>query len=59
MPLSMQCREKTTEIMFEKFQVPALYLAKNAVLSAFATAKQTALVIDAGHEAITGRLGGR
>ena len=51
---SKECREKTTEIMFEKFKVPALYMAKNAVLSAFATAKQTALVVDAGHEATTG-----
>ena len=51
---SKECREKTTEIMFEKFKVPALYMAKNAVLSAFATAKQTALVVDAGHESTTG-----
>lgn len=27
---SKECREKTTEIMFEKFKVPALYMAKNA-----------------------------
>jgi actin-like protein 6A len=41
--------------MFERFNSPALFMAKNAVLSAFATAKQTALVVDAGHEATTGR----
>ena len=40
--------------MFEKFGCPALYLAKNAVLSAFATAKQTALVVDTGHASTTG-----
>jgi actin-like protein 6A len=40
--------------MFEKFKSPALFMAKNAVLSAFATAKQTALVVDAGHDATTG-----
>jgi hypothetical protein len=40
--------------MFEKFGSPALFLAKNAVLSAFATAKQTALVVDSGHVGTTG-----
>lgn len=48
-----EIREKTVELMFEKFGVPALFLAKNAVLSAFATAKQTALVVDSGHAATT------
>eukprot|EP00955_Chlamydomonas_euryale_P092471 364708-Chlamydomonas_euryale.AAC.14 len=42
------------ELMFEKFDCPALFLARNSVLSAFATAKQTALVVDSGHEATTG-----
>ena len=50
----LQCREKTVELMFEKFKCPALFLAKNAVLSAFATAKQTALVVDSGHNGTTG-----
>ena len=54
-PLLPQCREKTVELMFEKFKSPALFLAKNAVLSAFATAKQTALVVDAGHDGTTGQ----
>ena len=40
--------------MFEKFGSPAMYMAKNAVLSAFATAKQTAVVVDSGHNATTG-----
>lgn len=40
--------------MFEKFGSPAMYMAKNAVLSAFATAKQTAVVVDSGHSATTG-----
>ncbi|KAG1665661.1 hypothetical protein FOA52_005451 [Chlamydomonas sp. UWO 241] len=48
-----ETREKMVEIMFEKFGCPALFLSRNAVLSAFATAKQTALVVDAGHEATT------
>lgn len=34
--------------MFEKFEVPALFLAKNAVLSAFASGKANALVVEAG-----------
>eukprot|EP01122_Echinamoeba_exundans_P013103 TRINITY_DN5665_c0_g1_i1.p1 TRINITY_DN5665_c0_g1~~TRINITY_DN5665_c0_g1_i1.p1 ORF type:complete len:210 (-),score=62.07 TRINITY_DN5665_c0_g1_i1:46-675(-) len=41
-------REKATEILFEKFEVPALFLAKNAVLSAFASGKANALVVEAG-----------
>ncbi|XP_051134818.1 actin-related protein 4 [Andrographis paniculata] len=41
-------REKTAEIMFEKFQVPALFLAKNAVLTSFASGRSTALVVDCG-----------
>eukprot|EP00195_Chlamydomonas_chlamydogama_P008600 CAMPEP_0202890812 /NCGR_PEP_ID=MMETSP1392-20130828/1103_1 /ASSEMBLY_ACC=CAM_ASM_000868 /TAXON_ID=225041 /ORGANISM="Chlamydomonas chlamydogama, Strain SAG 11-48b" /LENGTH=422 /DNA_ID=CAMNT_0049574455 /DNA_START=106 /DNA_END=1370 /DNA_ORIENTATION=- len=48
-----EAREKTTELMFEKFGVPALFLAKNAVLSSFASARQTALVVDAGYKAVT------
>jgi len=28
-------REKLTEIMFEKYNIPAFYLCKNAVLSAY------------------------
>lgn len=41
-------REKIAEIAFEKFKVPALYLANTAVLSAFASGKTTGLVIDSG-----------
>jgi len=41
-------REKTTEILFEKFSTPALFLSKNSVLSAFASGKSTALVMDSG-----------
>ena len=45
-----QQREKVVELMFEKFMPPALFLAKNAVLSSFATGRQTSLVIDMGYE---------
>ncbi|CAF3300950.1 unnamed protein product [Rotaria socialis] len=41
-------REKLCEIMFEKFQIPAFYLSKNAVLSSFAQGKATALILDCG-----------
>lgn len=43
-----QNREKLTELMFEKYNVPAFYVVKNAVLSAFANGRATALVIDSG-----------
>jgi Actin len=33
---------------------PALYLAKDAVLATFSVAKQTSVVVDAGHSATTG-----
>eukprot|EP00123_Amoebidium_parasiticum_P009327 comp19398_c0_seq1/m.22443 comp19398_c0_seq1/g.22443 ORF comp19398_c0_seq1/g.22443 comp19398_c0_seq1/m.22443 type:complete len:439 (-) comp19398_c0_seq1:635-1951(-) len=41
-------REKLTELIFEKYQVPAYFLARKAVLSAFAHGKATALVFDMG-----------
>ncbi|KAL7068623.1 actin family protein [Cryptosporidium serpentis] len=41
-------REKEVEILFEKFDVPALYLAKRAVLSAFAVGRSSGLVVDIG-----------
>jgi actin-related protein len=43
-------REKIGELMFEKYQVPGLYLSKSAVLTAFAFGRSTALVFDAGHD---------
>ncbi|XP_071911746.1 actin-related protein 4-like [Coffea arabica] len=45
---SQQQREKSAEIMFEKYQVPALFLAKNAVLTSFASGRATSLVVDSG-----------
>lgn len=41
-------REKLAEILFEKFKVPALYLCKDAVLTAFASGRSTALVVSSG-----------
>jgi len=43
-----QTREKSTEIMFEKYKVPALFISKNAVLTSFSTSKATSLVLDSG-----------
>ncbi|XP_053137212.1 actin-related protein T2-like [Hemicordylus capensis] len=41
-------REKMTELMFEIFRVPALYLAVQATLSLYASARTTGLVLDSG-----------
>jgi actin-related protein len=43
-----QNRERMTEIMFEKFEVPAFYLAIQAVLSLYSSGRTTGLVLDAG-----------
>lgn len=51
--LSKAAREKCVELLFERFKVPAVFLAKNAALSAFAMARQSALVVDAGHRFTT------
>ncbi|XP_015789795.1 actin-like protein 6B [Tetranychus urticae] len=41
-------RERLTEIMFEKYNIPAFFLVKNAVLSAFANGRSTGIVVDSG-----------
>ncbi|KAH8421052.1 hypothetical protein KR222_006487 [Zaprionus bogoriensis] len=41
-------REKMTEIMFENFRVPALYVAIQAVLSLYATGRTIGIVADSG-----------
>lgn len=40
--------EKYVEMMFEKFQVPCFYMAKDAVLDAFAFGRSTALIAEIG-----------
>ncbi|KAL7128270.1 hypothetical protein ABFS83_14G305100 [Erythranthe nasuta] len=48
-PLNFKAnREKMTEIMFETFNVTAMYLANQAVLSLFANGCTTGIVIDSG-----------
>eukprot|EP00850_Spirogloea_muscicola_P005314 SM000024S07776 [mRNA] locus=s24:471134:476148:+ [translate_table: standard] len=46
-------RERCVELMFETQAVPALFLAKNAVLTSFASARSTALVVDSGGSGTT------
>ncbi len=41
-------REKLTELIFEKYNVPAFFLVKSAVLTAFANGRSTGLVLDSG-----------
>lgn len=41
-------REQLIELMFEKYNVPAFFLVKNAVLAAFANGRATGIVVDSG-----------
>ncbi|CAJ0923826.1 unnamed protein product, partial [Mesorhabditis belari] len=41
-------REKLTELMFEKYNVPAFFVVKNAVLTAFSNGRTAGLVVDSG-----------
>ena len=43
-------REKMAEIMFESFQVPALYITNPAVLSLYASGRTDGLVFDCGED---------
>jgi len=41
-------REKTIEIMFEKFNVPSTYISIQAILALYASGRTTGLVLDSG-----------
>ena len=41
-------KEKMAELMFEVFNVPALYISMQAILSLYASGRTTGLVVDAG-----------
>uniref|UniRef100_A0A914UP98 Actin-like protein 6A n=1 Tax=Plectus sambesii TaxID=2011161 RepID=A0A914UP98_9BILA len=41
-------REKLIEVMFEKYNAPAFFVCKNAVLAAFANGRSSGLVLDSG-----------
>ena len=42
-------REKSTQIMFETFSVPSMYLVNTATLTLYAAAKTTGIVVESGH----------
>lgn len=48
-----EVREKTVQMAFEHLRCPALFLAKDAVLSTFSVAKQTSIVVDSGYSCTT------
>lgn len=42
-------REKMTQIMFEKFNTPAIYIANQAVLTLISTGRETGIVLNSGY----------
>tara|TARA_R110002050_G_scaffold139938_11_gene264524 strand:+ start:2231 stop:2911 length:681 start_codon:yes stop_codon:yes gene_type:complete len=48
-----EIREKITELFFEKYDVPAYFVAKEPVCSCFASGRSTGLVLDVGGDVAT------
>ena len=46
--LLVLCREKMAQIMFETFNVPAMYVANQGVLSLFASGRDEGIVLGSG-----------
>lgn len=49
-----EARERVVQRVFEGCSAPALFLAKNAALSSYATGRQTSLVVDMGYQGTVG-----
>jgi actin-related protein len=45
-----EARIKLTEFMFEKYQVPAIFICKAPVLASFACGRSTAIIVDSGNK---------
>jgi actin-like protein 6A len=46
---SNACRETLTELMFERYETPGLFVSKSAVLAIFMNARASGVVLDSGH----------
>ncbi|RKP17211.1 actin-like 6B, isoform CRA_b, partial [Rozella allomycis CSF55] len=46
---SKESRHAIAQLMFDKFQVPALYLVKDSVATCFTSGRSSGLVVDVGH----------
>jgi actin-related protein len=44
-----EARIKLTEFMFEKYQVPAIFICKSPVLASFSCGRSTAIIVDSGN----------
>ena len=42
-------RMQLTQLMFEKYQIPSLFICKTATLASFSIGKTTCLIFDSGH----------
>jgi actin-related protein len=48
-----EARLKLTEFLFEKLELPAIFICKDSVLTSFACGRSTALVLDSGYKTTT------